>query len=286
MAPSATPCNAPNVTFLRRVLRGVAARGASRHNVRRVHSRRIVPLLLLVAACTAGGPAPDSDPTTGTRPPIYTTDAAPPPEVLPDAGPITRPNPDAGKDSSAETVKDAAALPDGSQPITGIVVGELLISEVMFNPAGVEPDSEWIELHNTTTRTLNLAGLLLVDSSARVSVVGPGVTLGAGAYGVMVRKRAGGTVPATAIIFEYGLVQPGVQMVNSASGVIQLKDGPTLLAECKYGAFAVGGTAASAQLKTLTLVGSQAAGGWCTSQNTWSGSGADRGTPGMASDCP
>jgi hypothetical protein len=198
---------------------------------------------------------------------------------------VTKPPVDAGVDA-AQPPRDASPLPDGSQPITGILAGELLVTEVMFNPTGTEPDSEWIELHNTTTKTLNLAGLLLVDASARVSVVGPGVTLGPGAYGVMVRKRAGSTVPATAIVFEYGLVQPGVQMVNSATGVLQVKDGPVLLAECKYGPFGVGGTGASAQLKTVTLAGSQAAAGWCTSVNAWSGSGADRGTPGMPTDCP
>ena len=67
--------------------------------------------------------------------------------------------------------------------------GELLISEIMYNPSTTEPDTEWLELHNPdTTRDLHVDGLLVSSSSSsgRQFWVAPGsLVVPAGGYAVL-----------------------------------------------------------------------------------------------------
>ena len=43
--------------------------------------------------------------------------------------------------------------------------GELIISEIMYNPSAVDDnDGEWFELFNPTTETVSLVGLTLSDA--------------------------------------------------------------------------------------------------------------------------
>jgi hypothetical protein len=48
----------------------------------------------------------------------------------------------------------------------------LLISEVMNNPAGIEPDSEWIELYNAGNMAMNLSNYKIGDEETQVGFEG------------------------------------------------------------------------------------------------------------------
>jgi hypothetical protein len=65
----------------------------------------------------------------------------------------------------------------------------VVISEVMYDPSGTEPDGEWIELFNPTSATVDLSGWMLRDNSTSQDFL-PALNLGAGEYAVVTTKRA------------------------------------------------------------------------------------------------
>ena len=67
--------------------------------------------------------------------------------------------------------------------------GHVVISEVMYDPSGVEPDGEWIELFNPTGETVDLSGWILRDNSTSQDSL-PALILGAGEYCVVATKLA------------------------------------------------------------------------------------------------
>jgi len=192
---------------------------------------------------------------------------------------------DAGKDAgdAGDGGKDAGDAGDdagdagdgGGDPGDGGSVkpaqGEIVISEVMYNPSGTETKEEWIELHTIRAGT----------------VIAPG------AYVVFASEEAGAIaakVPAGVVVYEYnkGLATADrLTLGNSDSGSIVLLSGATEIARAKYGALGLGNAAngVSIQLKTLTYAGAGVAANWCKSSTPWV-TGSDKGTPGAPSDCP
>ena len=217
--------------------------------------------------------------------------------------------PDAGKrDSGADDPEDdpeetqTPAPPDAGPADTGPpprvqpttpkpVQGEVLITEVMYDPFANEPASEWIELHNAATSARTLSGLTIVDGGNRTHVIGPKMTIAAGAYVVLARNKAAAVaakVPAAAIVYEYGAGLPdnaGVQLANSSSGAAYLRDGATTIAQADYGGWYSQSGGSSVQLDVLTYPASGQSASWCLSLNPWA-TGSDKGTPGAPSDCP
>lgn len=190
---------------------------------------------------------------------------------------------DAGRDAATDAAVDAGPLP--SQ-------GDVLITEVMFNPTGAEPKTEWVEVFNASQAPQRLTGLTLKDGSDRVHVIGGDVTLAPGQYAVLANDRAEAVValvPAGVIVYEYatqGPVADRIQLANSGTGAVFLTaPGGVEIAQARYIALGVGASGASAQLKTLTYADSKLAAAWCTSGTAWVAT-SDKGTPGAASDCP
>jgi hypothetical protein len=65
-----------------------------------------------------------------------------------------------------------------SVPASDIVAGELVIAEIMNNPNDLaDAQAEWIELVNTTSRSLSIAGLSLDTSGSEAFVFGAGTTI-------------------------------------------------------------------------------------------------------------
>ena len=44
---------------------------------------------------------------------------------------------------------------------------QLLITEIMFNPVGAEPEGEWFEVYNPTDATLPLSNVKIGDAAIR-----------------------------------------------------------------------------------------------------------------------
>ncbi len=195
--------------------------------------------------------------------------------------PSSNPPPDAGSGTPTNPPANA----------TKPTQGEVLISEVMFDPSGTEPANEWFEIYNKATGPKTLSGLTIVDGGNRTHVIGANVTIAAGAYVVFVRNKSAATgtskIPASVIGYEYGAGVSdgsGVQLANGSSGSLLLKDGSTTIAQATYGGWS-SSTGASLQLKALHYAAGAQSSSWCTSSSTWSGS-TDKGTPGAANDCP
>ncbi len=201
------------------------------------------------------------------------------------------------------TTPDARESKDGSGgdsggDATGVArptPGELLITEVMYDPSGTEPDAEWIEVYNAAPTPRLLSGLQLKDGGNRTEAIpaDPPFVLAPGQYAVLARDTAAAVaalVPKGTILLEYGAgvaVSRGVLLANGVGGAVWLMDGTTTIAGSLYGGWfnqtTPGGK--SVQLKTLSLDASAQQASWCLSSNPWA-TGSDRGTPGAASDCP
>lgn len=114
------------------------------------------------------------------------------------------------------------------QPLTP---GSVIINEIHYNPgpAGADPDSEFLELYNTTANDIDLSGASFVGFSL---VFAQGTTLGAGQYAIV--------SPSTAIAQSTWGVTPIAQFASgglSGSGeLIQLlaADGTTVIDEVNF----------------------------------------------------
>jgi hypothetical protein len=200
-------------------------------------------------------------------------------------------------DDASQGGNDATPQPDvADEPPPNVAKpgpGDVLITEVLYDPSGTEPDEEWFEVYNTTTAPMSLAGLTVKDGGNRTATIGSGVIVAPNAYGLFVRSKSAATaaaVPAASILYEYGAgaaVTSGIILANSTGGAVWLVDGTTVIAGAQYGGWfsqtAPGGK--SIQLHILTLDASGQKASWCLSQSSWA-TGSDDGTPGDASDCP
>jgi Lamin Tail Domain len=212
-------------------------------------------------------------------------DSAPPPPPPPkDAG--------TGKDAS---LLDAAPPPPPPPPgVSKPKAGEVIISELLYDPSGTEPDNEWIELFNTTAADKLLTGLVLTDGGGRTHTIGgPQVVIPAGAYVLLARSKAAASaakVSATAILYEYGAglaTTDGILLANGSTGGLTLADGATQIAQAPYGGWFTQTSPGGHSIELKGTTGAQAgvAAGWCLASKTWA-TGSDQGTPGAASDCP
>lgn len=243
-----------------------------------------------VVACAPADPAeidpaidpamPSVDASSSARPAEGTTEA--------DAGAADASKKDGGKPPPPP--KDAG--PDDAAPgVARPAAGEVLVTEVMYNPFGPEPGSEWFEVHNKAASARALSGLTITDGSGRTHVIGAGVVIDAGAYVVIARDKATAVaqkVPAGVIVYAYGAGLPdnaGVLLLNGATGKVSLSDGATTITESAYGGWYSQSGGSSVQLKVLEAAASAQQASWCLSLSAWT-TGSEKGTPGAPSDCP
>ena len=199
-----------------------------------------------------------------------------------------------GTDASIP-VQDASttdASTGGSAPRAG--AGELLITEVQFDPSGAEPDGEWIEVLSLATSPRTLKGLTLRDGAGRSRLVADDVVLVPGVYTVLARSRSAARtqgVPDAAIAYDYGTGETsgsGVILANGSTGSIAIVSGTQELVRVPYGSFSISGNGSG---KSYELRGTsfsqvlQTSTQFCVSERAFGASGAF-GTPGAASSCP
>jgi len=189
------------------------------------------------------------------------------------------------------TVKTDASVVDATPGIPRPAPGEVLITEVMYDTFGTEPDSEWIELHSKASAVRTLAGLTLKDSSGRTHAVGAGLTIAPGAYLLLARSKTAAVaarVPAAVIAYEYGSDLPsnaGVLLTNGGTAGVSLLDGSVVITSAIYGGWFSQSGGSSVQLKLLDGALSTSKASWCLSLHAWT-TGSEKGTPGAAEDCP
>jgi Lamin Tail Domain len=245
-----------------------------------VIDRSTALLFLLVgagfAACAKGAATTDDVPEGGSPDAPFTSDGG------------------GGGDGGAVEDGGVPVEEGGGGPATKAGPGDVVISEIMYDPSGTEPDGEWIEIYNTTSSPKLLGGLTLEDNASpshtTTIAASANVEVPAKGYLLLVNSRsaaAANGLPGASSAYEYFTAPTGPLLANSAAASIALRSGATTLCEIGFGGFSFGlpaGGGASIELKTLTAAASSSKASWCIATNAWAS--GDKGTPGKANDCP
>ncbi len=170
---------------------------------------------------------------------------------------------------------------------------ELLVTEVMFEPSGSQPFSQWFEVYNLAAAPRLLSGLTIADAYPHEHTIAPDppVVIPPQAYAVLVRDTSSALaagIPAEAIVYDYGAGMPagqGVELEDGTTGELSIWDGADVVADVPYGPWAMAWAGQSIELASLQPSDSDQQGSWCLAQVPWA-DGSDEGTPGVANDCP
>ncbi len=167
-------------------------------------------------------------------------------------------------------------------PLPKPAVGEVIFTELMVRAlAGTTDNGEYVELHNTTTKDLDISGCLFKDAGASFAIPA-GTTLVAGDYLVLVKSSDPAGNFGCPFDFAWGTA---ISLTNG---------GEALTFECATVAIdtvTYGGTfddieGASAQLKNANLnaTDNDTMTNWCTGGFSTYGTAGKRGTPGSVND--
>jgi hypothetical protein len=176
--------------------------------------------------------------------------------------------------------------------IDGLAVGDLVITEIMYDPDAVsDSDGEWFEVYNATGHVLNLEGLVGADDAAFAAAdifTVSGVLL-ADAGARLVFARTGDTSVNGGIAADYDYAGGGLSLNNGGDDLyLGVPDGAkyTTIDSVSYDESA-GWTAAkgaSIELKDTKVdaTSNDASSNWCKATST-AGTTTDLGSPGSAS---
>jgi hypothetical protein len=224
----------------------------------------------------------DGGATIDTGPPADTTDGG---TATPDGATGCGDGTCGAGETCASCPADCGAC--GVQPD----VNELVVTEIMFDPAAVSDSAgEWFELHNpSTTTTFDLTGCELefgAPGSAKKATIGA-LQMAPGAWTVFSRAAAdNGGLPAG---YTYGNLQMGnrtdtITLYCGAGAERHVVDSVTYGEPPAWPA-AGGGTALSLSASALTATANDDGASWCAATGLYGG--GDRGTPGAANPaCP
>ena len=199
---------------------------------------------------------------------------------------------EAGDDAAeADADEDADASSTGAGLPPAPVTGDLVVTEIMFQPSGPEPESEWFEIYNQASGPVLLSGLTIEDGYLDTQVIpsNPLLVAQPGQYLLLVRSLPGAQaalLPSAPIVYAYGTGVPddeGIELDAGPFGELTLLIGNTVLVDIPYGQWGVQASGQSIELGTSATTQSDPS-GWCLAQNPWA-SGSDDGTPGAPSDC-
>lgn len=184
--------------------------------------------------------------------------------------------------------------------------GDLIISEVMGNPAGTDTDREFVEIHNTTSAEISLFGLRFEAIEENVEkqsyqILDVNAVVPAGGYAVLVRDidpavnggiqngvRFSGTHLKNTNYFDEGDIADPLDDVTRTLRLTSI-DG-IILDDAFYGNLEVFGdgikSGISNQVKPVNLNSSDNDTGsnWCEASTNYGEGGS--GTPGSANICP
>ncbi|MFZ5480172.1 MAG: lamin tail domain-containing protein, partial [Myxococcota bacterium] len=198
-------------------------------------------------------------------------------------------HPDASDTARDGTDQDC----DGADLTTaGLAAGELVISEVMYDPDAVDDaDGEWFEVYNATAYVVNLAGLVVSDDAgfAELDRFEVDVDLVVAAGGRAVFGVEGDPAINGGVTLDYDFPGSGVNFNNGADDLyVGVASGASFLTiDAVAWDEAAGWPAAkgfSIELNDgrLSASSNDAASAWCLATST-AGSTSDKGSPGEAS---
>lgn len=260
----------------------------------------VVSAVVVAQGCAAGDPTPAEDtPNLASRRPLpsatstATTSPTTPPAPSEDAA---TPGVDAGGSKDAATSSDTGPQdvfvppPVDASGIAQAAPGDIVVSELLSDPSGAEPDGEWFEVGLRAASARTLRGLTLEDGAGRTHVVATDVVVSPGKFVVLARSRAAVIaqgVPAADIAYEYGAgvgSSAGVILANGSSGAISILAGATPLVRVPYGAFTLSpAPGTTLEIRATATPGVAVSADYCVSTTPQS---TGFGTPGRAPVCP
>jgi hypothetical protein len=182
---------------------------------------------------------------------------------------------------AGEVCDDGVCIED-DDPV--VRAGDLVISELMWNPDAVfDVDGEWIELYNTSARTLDLQGLVVTELGAASSFTIEQSLPMPGRSFVVLGRNADFEVNG-GVVVDYQWV--GYGLTNAADSVVLTTGDGAVLDAVAYDTASWPGTdGIAAQLDAdldWTVADNNDPASWCAARSRIGDGNADFGTPGAA----
>ena len=178
-----------------------------------------------------------------------------------------------GVDQDCDTI-DAPYL------VSDLAVGELVVTEIMYNPAAVNDSAgEWFEVYNNSGGTVNLDGLVVKDNASSFTVSSTTLEFDDGEYvvfGINGTTTTNGGVP---VDYDYS----GPALSNSGD-VVTLEYNTTVFDSVTYTSSWAGGSGISMSLcpDATDSIDNDTKANWSDAESSY-GAG-DLGTPGDEND--
>jgi hypothetical protein len=189
-------------------------------------------------------------------------------------------------DTSDIPVEIIEITDDPGSPQSGeLAYGELLITEIMYNPDTLtDTQGEWFEVYNNSQDAINLHGLILGRDDANRHIIADSIELQPSAYFVF-KKTTQATDSTTGYVYGSDILLPNTGAVLSIFNAGTMAEPGELIFAVDYGgADFPEGTGASICLDPNLLNPGDAVLGisWCLSSSVYST--GDLGTPGSVND--
>ncbi len=175
--------------------------------------------------------------------------------------------------------------PPGFAQVLGFVQGEIVINEIMQNPAAVfDADGEWFELHNPTGSPIDINGWTIADNDFDTHTIDNGgpLLVPAGGYVVLANNADSATNGGVTVDYQYDGM---VFFLSNGADELVLQD--TVGAEVDRVEWDNGVTFPDPNGASMALIDpaldNNVGANWCESSTPF-GAG-DRGTPGAVNDC-
>ena len=168
----------------------------------------------------------------------------------------------------------ACTDPSLDPPLTTLVEGNLVITEIMADPAQVaDANGEWFEIHNRTRSAVQLRGLIFKDDGTDNDTVNVSLIVQAGRYAVFARDSVRATNGGVIVSHVYS----GFSLASTADE-IELILGGIRIDRVAYGAgYPLATGIALALTPAATHLSNDSVARWCAATTPY-GAG-DLGTP-------
>ncbi|MEC7985584.1 MAG: lamin tail domain-containing protein [Myxococcota bacterium] len=169
----------------------------------------------------------------------------------------------------------------GVDTVATLAVGDLVISEIMYNPAAVaDSEGEWFEILNSHPVSVDLGGLTICDNQGCMAI-GSSLVVEEGQYVVLAKNGDSSLNGGVTADYAFG---DGINGFGNNGDYIELSYNSVLLDIVDYSTGFPGANGASLNLSSdlLTHDANDSDASWCLSSTVF-GSG-DAGTPGAANE--
>ncbi len=180
--------------------------------------------------------------------------------------------------------------PAPGESIENLVPGDLVITEIMYDPFCAGDDCEWIEVYNASGIEVNLFGLRIQDSGMspmNQGMVGENVLVAPGAYALLGREDMGSWPYMVTPDAFYGS-SPGLNNGGAGDLAIILNSMEILDQTASYPVFGAADDGIAWKLDPMMIdaMSNDDAANWCHSTNLFESPGGmdEYGTPGAVND--